>query len=334
MRRRDFITSLGGAAAVAGWSRAGRTQQRVPLIGYLDTRQLGWNRETHGLGPGADALRQGLREHGYVEGQNIAIEYRFAVGNLDLLPGLAAELVRLNVDIIFASTTPSARAAQRATTSIPIVSPNMGDPVADGLVASLARPGGNVTGSTFLGPELVPKRVELLKEAIPNARRVALLWHPRAYGEQTMRDMLAQAEAAARSQGLQLQLLEVHRAGDFDRAFATMAQADALLIFPSVMLFVERERISKLAEKHRLPTISVAREFVELGGLISYGASIFDLIRQTVRYVDRILKGAKPADLPVEQPTRFELVINLRTAKALGITIPATLLVLADEVIE
>jgi len=276
----------------------------------------------------------GLRAHGYVEGQNIAIEYRFAVGNLDLLPGLAAELVRLNVDIIFAATTPSARAAQRATTSIPIVSPNMGDPVADGLVASLARPGGNVTGSTFLGPELVPKRVELLKEAIPNARRVALVWHPRAFGEQTMRDMLAQAEAAARSQGLQLQLLEVHDAGDFDRAFATIAQADALLIFPSVMLFVERERISKLAEKHHLPTISVAREFVELGGLISYGANIFDLIRRATGHVDRILKGAKPADLPVQQPTTFELVINLKTAKALGLPIPPPLLARADDVIE
>lgn len=213
MRRREFITSVGGAAAAACWLRAASAQQRrLPLLGYLDTRHLGWSQETHGLGRGADALRQGLREHGYVEGQNIAIEYRFAVGNLDLLPGLAAELVRLNVDIIFAATTPSARAAQRATTSIPIVSPNMGDPVADGLVASLARPGGNVTGSTFLGPELVPKRVELLKEAIPNARRVALVWHPRAFGEQTTRDMLAQAEAAARSQGLQLQLLEVHGA--------------------------------------------------------------------------------------------------------------------------
>jgi putative ABC transport system substrate-binding protein len=269
-----------------------------------------------------------------VEGQNIAIEYRFAVGNMDLLPGLAAELVRLNVDIIFAATTPAARAAKRATASIPIVSPNMGDPVADGLVASLAHPGGNVTGSTFLGPELVPKRMELLKQALPNASRIALLWHPRAFGEQTMRDMLAQAEAAARSQGLQVQLLEVQRAGDFDRAFATIAQADALVIFPSVMLFVERERISKLAEKHRLPTISVAREYVEVGGLISYGPSIFDLFRRAAGYVDRILKGAKPADLPVEQPTRFELVINLKTAKALGITFPATLLALADQVIE
>ena len=270
----------------------------------------------------------------YVEGQNIAIEYRFAVGNMDLLPGLAAELVRLNVDIIFAATTPSARAAQRATASIPIVAPNMGDPVADGLIASLARPGGNVTGSTFLGPELVPKHLELLKQAIPNASRAALLWHPGAYGERTMRDMLAQAEAAARSQGLQVQLLEVHSAGDFDHAFAAIAQVDALVIFPSVMLFVERERIAKLAEKHRLPTISVARQYVEVGGLISYGANVFDLIRRAAAYVDRILKGAKPADLPVEQPTRFELVINLKTAKALGLTVPQSLLLLADEVIE
>ena len=296
MKRRDFITSLGGAAAVACWSRPGRAQQRVPLIGYLGTGPLGWTppADPRELGPGVDALRQGLREHGYVEGQNIAMEYRFAVGNLDLLPGLAAELVRLNVDIIFAVSTPPARAAQRATSSIPIVAPNMGDPVADGLIASLARPGGNVTGSTFLGPELVPKRMELLKQALPNASRVALFWDPRAFAEQTMRDMLAQAETAAHSQGLQLQLLEVQRAGDFDRAFVAIAEADALVIFPSVMFFIERERISRLAEQHGSPTISVAREYVEIGGLISYGPNIFYLIRRAAGYVDRILKGPNP----------------------------------------
>ena len=323
MRRREFLTLAGSVAL--GWPLAARAQQaRLPLIGYLGT----------GARPGPDAFRQGLREHGYVEGQNIAIEYRLAGGKMEQLPGLAAELVGLNVDIIFAVATPAARAARQATASIPIVAPNMGDPVADGLVASLARPGGNITGSTFLGPELVPKRLELLKEAIPNASRIALLWHPGAYGERTTRDMLAQAEVAARSQGLQVQLLQVHSADEFDRAFTTIIEADGLLIFPSVMLFVERERIAKLAEKRRLPTISVGREFVELGGLISYGASIYDQIRRAAAYVDRILKGAKPADLPVEQPTKFELVINLKTAKSLGLTIPPTLLARADEVIE
>jgi len=331
MRRREFIRLAGSVAL--GWPLAASAQQaRLPLIGYLGTGALGETPESGG--PGPNAFRQGLREHGYVEGQNIAIEYRLAGGKMEQLPGLAAELVRLNVDIIFAVATPAARAARQATASIPIVAPNMGDPVADGLVASLARPGANITGSTFLGPELVPKRLELLKEAIPNASRVALLWHPGAYGERTARDMLTQAEAAARSQGLQVQLLEVHSAAEFDRAFATITQADALLIFPSVMLFVERGRIAKLAEKSPLPTISVGREFVELGGLISYGPSIYDLIRRAADYVDRILKGAKPADLPVEQPTKFELVINLRTARVLGLTIPPALLARADEVIE
>jgi putative ABC transport system substrate-binding protein len=245
-------------------------------------------------------------------------------------------LARLKLDLIVAANTPAARAVQQATTTIPIVVPVMGDPVGDGLVASLARPGGNITGLTFLGPELVPKRLGLLKEALPKVSRVAALWHPGGYSERTTSDMVKQTEAAARTLGVQLQLVGVRGPDELDRAFSTMTRerADALIVFPSPMLFNERRRIVDLAVQHRLPSISVAREFVELGGLIAYGASITDLVRRTATYVDKILKGAKPADLPVEQPTKFEFVINMRTAKTLGLTIPPSILIRADSVIE
>ena len=281
-----------------------------------------------------DSFRQGLRERGYVEGQNTVIEYRSADGKIERLPALAAELARLKVDLIIAGSTPMARAAQQATSTIPIVAPVMGDPVGDGLVASLARPGGNITGSTFLSPELVPKRLALLKEALPKVSRVAALWHPGAFGDRTTRDMLKQTEAAARALGVQLQLVEVRGLDEIDRAFSTMTKErpDALVVFPSPMLFGGRSRIVDLAAKHRLPSMTGNREYVEVGGLIAYGASVTDLYRRAATYVDKILKGAKPADLPVEQPTRFELVINLKTAKALGLTIPQSLLGRADEV--
>ena len=212
----------------------------------------------------------------------------------------------------------------------------MGDPVEDGLVASLARPGGNVTGLTFLGPQLVPKRLALLKEALPSASQVAALWHPRAYGERTMNDMIKETEAAGQSLGLHLRFVAVQGPDQLDQAFSTIAaeRSDAVIVFPSPMLFNERGRIVDLAGKLRLPLISMGREFVELGGLMSYGADITDFIRRGATYVDKILRGAKPADLPVEQPTKFELFINLKTAKELGIEIPATLLARADEVVE
>ena len=212
----------------------------------------------------------------------------------------------------------------------------MGDPVADGLVASLARPGGNVTGLTFLGPELVPKRLELLKQALPKISRVAALWHPGAYSEHTTRDMVKATEAAARTLGVQLQLVEVRGPNELDRMFPTMIRerAEALLVFPSAMLFTERRRIVDLVVKHQLPTMFNAREYAELGGLMAYGTNVADLFRLSATYVDRILKGANPADLPIEQPTKFELVINLKTAKALGLTIPPSLLLRADQVIE
>jgi putative tryptophan/tyrosine transport system substrate-binding protein len=304
---------------------------KVARIGYLVTGGLA-SPETRVL---LDAFRQGLRERGYVEGQNIVIEYRAADGKLERFPALAAELVQLKPEVIVAQGTPAALAAKDATTTIPIVTPVMGDPVGDGLVASLARPGGNITGLTFLGPELVAKRLELLKEALPRVSRIAALWHPGAYAERTTSAMLQETEAAARTLGVQLQRVEVRGPDELDRAFATMTRerAEALIVLPSAMLYNERRRLVDLAARHRLPAMYQAREIVELGGLIAYGASIPDLIRRSATHVDKILKGAKPADLPVEQATKFELVINLETAEALGLTIPATLLFQADKVI-
>jgi len=271
-----------------------------------------------------------------VEGQNIVIEYRAADGKIERLLGLATELAQRKVDLIVAGNTPAARAAQQATTTIPIVASVMGDPIGDGLVASLARPGGNITGLTFLGPELIGKRLELFKEALPRVTRVAALWHPGAFAERTTSDMVQGTEAAARTLGVQLQLVEVRGPDEFDHAFVTMtsAGAEALIVFPSPMLFQERRRLVDLAARHRLPAMYQAREFVELGGLIAYGASITDLIRRGATHVDKILKGATPADLPVEQAMKFELVLNLKTAQALGLTMPASLLLLADEVIQ
>jgi putative tryptophan/tyrosine transport system substrate-binding protein len=332
MRRREFITLLGGA--VATWPLAARAQQgaKVARIGYLLTGSLA-SPEARAM---VDAFRQGLRERGYVEGQSIIIEYRSADGRIERFPELANELASLNLDLILAPNTPAARAAQRATTTIPIVVPVMGDPVADGLVASLAHPGGNITGLTFLGPELVSKRLGLLKQALPNASRVAALWHSGAYGERTTREMLQATDAAARTLAVELQLVEVRGVDEFNRAFSAMTgnRADALIVLPSPLLFNERKNIVDLAMKHRLPSISMAREFAELGGLMAYGASLTDLQRRSATYVDKILKGAKPADLPVEQPTKFEFVINLKTAKALGLTIAESFQLLADEVIE
>ena len=330
MRRREFIVLLGGAAA---WPLAARAQTaKIARIGYLITGAL----ESPETRINRDAFRQGLNELGYIEGRNIVIEYRSADGKIERLPGLATELVGLKVDLIVALATPAGRAAQQATTTIPIVVTAMGDPIRDGLVASLARPGGNVTGTTFLGPELVPKRLSFLRELLPTISRVAVLWHPGAFSEPTIREMLNEVAQAAGTLGVQLQLVEVRSAEEFDHAFTTMvgARAEALFQFPSTMLFNERRRIVDLAARHRLPAMFNAREFVQQGGLIAYGANLAELNRRTAAYVDKILKGAKPSDLPVEQPTKFELFINLKTAKALGLAVPDRLLVGADELIE
>jgi putative ABC transport system substrate-binding protein len=330
MRRREFIVVVG---AVTAWPLAALAQQpkNVARVGFLATGSLESPEQLVTL----NAFQQGLHELGYIEGTNTLIEYRGADSKIEKFPALAAELVQLKLDVIVASNTLAARAVGQATSIIPIVVPAMGDPVGDGLVASLAQPGGNITGLTFLGPQLVAKRLALLKEALPTASRIAGLWHPGAYGERTMSGMMDEAEAAARTLGLQLQLVAVQGPDDIERAFSTIeARSDALMVFPSPMLFVERRRIVDLATKHRLPSMSMGREFVELGGLIAYGASIPDLFRRSGTYVDKIIKGAKPADLPVEQPTKFELVINLKTARGLGLSISRDFLLIADEVIE
>jgi putative tryptophan/tyrosine transport system substrate-binding protein len=302
---------------------------KVARIGYLAIN-LAASPHQH------EAFRQGLRDLGYVEGRNLVIEYRDAEGKFERLPALAAELVALKVDVILAVSTLAALAAKQATRTIPIVFGGAGDPVASGLVTSLARPGGNVTGLSILAPELVGKCLEQLKQAVPGVSRVAVLWHPGAMGEHMDKDMLKEADVAARALGVRLQFVEARGPADFDRAFSDMtrARAGALTVLASPMFISERRRLVDLAAKNRLPAVYPWREGVDAGGLMSYGANLADLFRRAATYVDKILKGAKPADLPVEQPTKFELVINLKAAKTLGLTIPQSLLGRADQVIQ
>jgi len=283
-----------------------------------------------------EAFLQGLRDLGYVEGRNVVIEYRDAEGNVERLPALAAELVALKVDVIVAGGTPQALAAKQATRTVPIVFAAAGDPVTSGLVTSLARPGGNLTGLSALAPELVGKCLEHLKQAVPGVSRVAVLWQPGAYPERTEKDMLKGADVAARALGVRLQFVEARGPDDFDRAFSDMtrARAGALTVLPSTMFIIERRRLVDLAAKNRLPAVYAYRELVDAGGLMAYGADLADMFRRAATYVDKILKGAKPGDLPVEQPTKFELVINLKTAKVLGLTIPPSVLGRADHVVE
>ncbi len=330
MKRRDFITLLGGAAA---WPLVARAQQpdRTRLIGILSPGRPELPDPIFNV---LNAFLQRLHEIGYTEGQNLTIERHYANGSSDRLRELAAELVRRKPDLVVAFSTTAARPAKQATGTIPIVAVNMADPVADELVASLARPGGNVTGTTFLGPELVAKRLQLLREVIPGLSRVAALWHPNAYSERTMAGVRNEIEVAARTLGLQLQLVPAVSPDDLVNAFAAMSRerAQALIVMPSPMLFAEYRRI--VSENGRLPAMGAAREFADLGGLMSYGANQVDLARQAAPYVDKILKGAKPAELPVEQPIKLELVINLKAARELGLTISREFLLLADEVIE
>src|SRR5437867_8146605 len=316
--------SLLAAPLAADAQQAGK----VPRIGFLGVTSPS-DRPHH-----VDAFRQGLRELGWVEGQNIVIDYRYAEGRVDRPPDLAAELVRLKVDLIVASAgTQAATAAKNATGTIPIVMIAVRDPVGTGLIASLARPGGNVTGvSGYAGLEIVAKQLELLKETVPKIRRVAILSNPtNAYHQLAIRE----ANVAARSLGVQLQLLEARGPNEFDGAFAAMAKerVGALLVVSDAMLNSHRTRLADLAARSRLPAAYGVREEVEAGGLMSYVPSILDSYRQAAPSVDRILRGAKPADLPVEQPMKFELVLNLKTAEALGLTIPPLILFQADEVI-
>jgi putative ABC transport system substrate-binding protein len=284
-----------------------------------------------------EAFRQGLRDLGYVESHNLLIEYRDAEGKPERFPALAAELVALKVDVIVATGgTLGALAAKQATTILPIVFPGVGDPVSEGLVNSLARPGGNVTGLSVFAPDLVGKSLELLTQTVPGVSRVALLLHPDTLTDRTNKDRLKIADAAARILGLRLQVLEARGPEDFDRAFSEMtrARAGALVVLPTAVFDNERRRLAGLAAKHRLPTVYSFPHYVEAGGLMSYGPDIADSFRRAATYVDKILKGAKPGDLPVEQPTKFQLIVNRKAARGIGLTIPPSVLVRADHVIE
>ena len=284
--------------------------------------------------PPDQAFFKGLQDLGYVEGRNLVIEYRSAMGKPERLAALATELAMLKVDVILAPSTVAARAAKQATGTLPIVSLTI--PVTNGLVTSLARPGGNVTGLAFFSPELVGKCLEQLTQAVPDVGRVAALWQPGGHGAHTERDMLQRVEEAARALGVQLQFVEARSPADIDRAFSEMtrARADALTVLPSNMFHNERGRLVDLAAKNRLPAVYPWREFVDRGGLLSYGPNVPDLFRRAATYVVKILNGAKPADLPIEQPTNFELAVNLRTAKALGRAIPPSVLARAHHVVE
>jgi ABC-type uncharacterized transport system substrate-binding protein len=326
MRRRDLITLLGGAAA---WPLAARAQQpAMPVIGFL-----------HGGSPVAwtDPLRgfhRGLKDAGFVEGENVAIVYRWAEGQLDRLPALAAELVRRQVSMIAAFSSAAAFAAKAATTTIPIVFHVAADPVGLGLVASLARPGGNLTGISFLSVELAAKRLELLRELVPTATRVAVLVNPAnpANAESTVRDV----ETAARAMGLQIQVLNASNSRKIDEAFTSVARErpDALYVGADQLFTTRSVQLVQLAARLAVPATYSARQFTDIGGLMTYGTNIADSYRQIGIYASRIFKGAKPADLPVEQSAKFELVINHQTARMLGLTVPPTLLTAADEVIE
>jgi len=327
--RRAFLGTLAGGLLAAPLAAEAQQAAKIARIGWLT------NDPASNPNP-PEAFRQGLRDLGYVEGRNLVIEYRSAEGKLERLPTLAAELVALKVDVIVTVAARHALVAKQATRTLPIVFIGAGDPVTSGLVTSLARPGGNVTGLALLFPELVGKCLELLTQAVPRVSRVAVLWEPGAAGERTEKDYLKAADVAGRALGVRLQVVEARGPADIDRAFSDMtrARAGALFVVSTPMFGSERRRLVDLAAKNRLPTVFPFRLYVDAGGLMSYGPNLADMYRRAATYVDKILKGAKPADLPVEQPTKFELVINLKTAKALGLTIPQSVLGRADDVIQ
>jgi putative tryptophan/tyrosine transport system substrate-binding protein len=326
VRRREFITLLGGAATA--WPLAARAQQppKVARIGHLD------------LGPASarasrvEALREGLRALGYIEGKNIIFEFRWA-DTVQQLPELAGELVRINVDVIFAPSSTMVEPASQVTKTIPIVFSNHADPIGTGHVATLSRPGGNITGLSELTTELNAKALEKLKEVLPQAARIGVLWNPTTPSQVPG---LQSVKAASEKLGLELHMVSSARTDDFEVAFASMARESVggVFVVPSPLTLMQRGALAELALKHRLPTMFGARENVEAGGLMSYGADRNDLVRRAALYIDKILRGASPGNLPVEQASKYQLVINLRTAKALGLSIPPGVLAIADEVIE
>jgi putative ABC transport system substrate-binding protein len=326
VKRREFITVLGGAAV---WPLAVSAQQpAMPVVGFLD------NRSAEVIADRLRSFRQGLKETGYIEGENVAVEYRWADNQIDRLPMLAAELVQRKVAVIAAPTTPAAMAAKAATTTVPVVFATGFDPVASGLVASLARPGGNLTGVNFLNNELVAKQLDVLRELVPSANRVAALVNPANIRNASA--ALADLDLTARARGLQIQVLNASTSREIDAGFASFLQEppDALLVSGDGLFTSRRIQLVQLVTFHRVPTIFANRDFAEIGGLMSYGTNVADAWRQVGVYIGRILKGAKPADLPVVQPSKFELIINAQTARMFGLTVPPTLLATADEVIE
>jgi putative ABC transport system substrate-binding protein len=326
MRRRNFLAAFGGAATL--WPLAVCAQQAgMPVVGFLHYASP--NELTHL----ADAFRRGLQEVGYNEGQNVAIEYRWAEGQYDRLPALAADLVRRQVGVITAGGSVAAQAAKNATTTIPVVFTSGADPIATGLVASLSRPGGNITGMSLLAAEMATKRLELIRDLLPRARAIAMITNPAFPGSHSE---MAEVEAAGRSVGMQTHKVVASSPSDLDAAFATISQlsVDAFTVGADGFFITRREQFAALAAHYALPGIYPFPDFPESGGLLSYGLDLVDAYRQAGVYAGRILKGAKPADLPVMQPTKFQLVINLKTVKALGLTVPQALLARADEVIE
>ncbi len=328
MDRRTFVGAVAGALLIPPLAVEAQHAQKVPRIGYLVQNSAEMSQGTFA------AFREGLREHGWVEGQTIVVETRYAEGKVDQLPALVSELIRFKVDIIVTTSSGTTWAAKNATQSIPIVMGASANAVGEGLVSSLAHPGGNITGMTFLaGPEIAGKQLQLLKEMAPAASRIAVLTNP------TNRSHAAfarEVKVAARSLGAQVQVLEAPNPDQLDSAFAAMTKerAAALLVLTDSMFVGQRRRVVDLAARSRLPALYSQKEFVDDGGLISYGPSLVDMFRRAATHVDKILRGAKPSDMPIEQPTKFELVINLKTAKALGLTVPQSLLLRADEVIQ
>jgi putative tryptophan/tyrosine transport system substrate-binding protein len=329
MERRTFMAVISGGLLAAPLAAEAQPAAKAPRIGVL----LPGTPATATRSPRMQAFYQSLRELGWVEGQNVVFERRYAEGQFDRLSTLATELARLNVDVIVTASSPPAKAAKSATTSIPIVILDPGDPVATGLVTSLARPGGNVTGVSSIAPDLAAKRLEMLKEAAPRTSRVAVLFNAVIPPAEIA---MTELKAAAQTLGLRIQSVAVQGPKGFEEAFGTITQAraDGLIVFPDPLTFNNQELIANFAAQSRIFSLFGAKEFVEIGGLMSYGPSYPAMFRRGAYYVDRILKGAKPADLPVEQPTKFELVINLKTAKALDLDVPEKLRALADEVIE